>query len=473
MFKEKNYYAYFDFKLDIEEVIISVTSLNKEEEYNVYLKTNIINKNDTEDNNKISMPSSENYDIKGVINPITSSLFLRIKNVPKEMRTEYNIIRSFINIESFHFSDDSQIKILVTPVINSVTRIKPEQNLYYFSNFGQKESEKLIYILKNTKSVEDNLMIIEISSCQGDFKYVITESPPLDKESYTQLEVRKIPSDIYYLNGKTIITIRNLEKKEYYLILFGADTFDLFRDEKNDENKEKTKDNKDTNNDIDLLFVYYTINEKNYNYLVTIDLLNIESKENSIKINIPELKKRDTSGREKYADSMNYTLIISDQKKDFTHMSSTCYLTKMQQSNLMNKMENINIEYNKDNNAFIIEGLKGGETYYMNILAKNVLTGEIITYRPVMVLFPKSSKILKIVGTIFLSVIILIFLCIAFRIYRKYRIQKMQLDFVREEKEKEKDSLDKKIGDSKNIDLDYIKKNYNNLTEENQGIIND
>ena len=470
MFKEKNYYAYFDFKIDIEEVIISVTSLNKEKEYNVYLKTNIINKNEAEDNNKISMPSSENYDIKGTINPITSSLFLRIKNVTKEMRTEHNIIRSFINIESFHNSDD-QIKILVTPVINSVTRIKPEQNLYYFSDFGQKESEKLIYILKNTKSVEDNLMIIEISSCQGDFKYVITDSPPLDRESYAQLEIRKIPSDIYYLNGKTIITIRNLEKKEYYLIIFGANTLDLFINEKNNENNEPTKDNKDANNNIDLLFVYYTTNEKNYNYLVTIDLLNIESKGNSVKINIPELKKRDTSGREKNVDSMNYTLIISNQKKDLTHMSSTCYLTKMQQSNLMDEMKNIYIEYNKENNAFIIEGLKEGETYYMNILAKNTLTGEIITYRPVVIQFPKSSKIFRIVGTIFLSVIILIFLCIAFRIYRKYRIQKMQLDFVREEKEK--DSLDKKLGDSKNIDLEYIKKNYNNLTEENEAINDD
>ena len=36
------------------------------------------------------------------------------------------------------------------------------------------------------------------------------------------LKVKSIPSEMYSSNGKKIITVRNLQLKEYYLILFGG-----------------------------------------------------------------------------------------------------------------------------------------------------------------------------------------------------------------------------------------------------------
>ena len=457
-----NYYAYFDFKSDIDEVLITVTALDKNKQYNVYLKTNIIKKNETENanDNKYSKASSENFDVKGKTNPLTSALSLRVKNIPINMRNEFNIVRLLINVESFHFAQDENIKILITPVINSVTKIKPEQRMYYFSNFVEINTEKITYTLKNTNK-EDNLMIIEISECKGNVQYVLTDSHPLDRESYTELQKRKIPLSTYSSNGKKIIIVKNLEIKEYYLTLYGENIFnELFIEEK-DEKQNSTKSK------LDLLFFYYTTNEKKYNYLVTQDMLKYENNGDSIELQVPELKKRDALGRENNADSINYSFIISDQKNDFINMESTCFMTKLEQSNVNNKFENLDIQYIKEKNAFIIKGLEGGKTYYMNVLVKNDHNGEIITYKPVEVVFSTSSKTIKTIIIIMLSIIVLVFLYIAFSVYRKYRKKKLQLDFVKETNSET--SFNKKIKKLKNIDLDIIKNKY----KENDDITDD
>ena len=146
-------------------------------------------------------------------------------------------------------------------------------------------------------------------------------------------------------------------------------------------------------------------------------------------------------------------------------MESICFMTKLEQNNVNNKFENLDIQYIKEKNSFNIKGLEGGKTYYMNVLAKNGRNGEIITYKPVEVVFSTSSKIIKTIFIIVLSIIILVFLYIAFSVYRKYRIKKLQLDFVKETNSEI--SFNKKIRKLKNINLDIIKKKYNDLTEDN------
>ena len=74
---EYHYDAYFDFNSDLKEVIITVTRIDIDKPYDVYLKTNIINKGSEDDNgneemlNEYSKASSKNYDMKGRTNDIT------------------------------------------------------------------------------------------------------------------------------------------------------------------------------------------------------------------------------------------------------------------------------------------------------------------------------------------------------------------------------------------------------------------
>ena len=460
--------AYYDFTHDIDEVIITVTSLEKNIQYDVFLKTNIINTNEKEDNietNKYSKASNQNYDIKGKTNDLTMAISLRIKNAPKTMRTENHIVRILININAFSYAYAKKVKILVTPLINKVARIKPEQNVYYFSDIEEKYKEKTVFNLKNTND-ENDLMIIEISSCKGGFLYSLTDTPPLDTETYYKLLKRKIPSKKYQFNGKTIITLSNIELKEYYLTLFGSDNkmekeLNLYFREKGEKEEELT-----SNNNVDVLFYYYTTNKKNYNYLITNDSLIYETKDNfySIKLFIPESKNRDVFGKEKNVDFMNYTLIISDDKKDFVYMESTCYLTKLKQKNQNNKFNYLKIDYDKKINGFLIKGLYAGKVYYMNVLAQNEQTGEVITYKPVMIVSSLASRKVKLFVVIFLSIVAVVFLYATFTIYRKYRLQKLQFNFVEENIEDK--NIEKKMSDLHNINLDFVKKNDNNSINE-------
>ena len=368
------------------------------------------------------------------------------------MRTNYNSVRILINISPLEYTFNNKIKVLVTPIINNILRIKPEEKKYYFSGIDNKLSERVVFNLKNINS-ENDLMIIEISSCKGDFVYTITDIPPLDTETYDQLQKRKMSSSIYSSNGKNIITINNIEVKEYYLIIFGS----------NNTQEIDSHINENEKNNVDVLFYYYTTNKKIYNYLVTDDSLIYKTKNyfSSIKVFIPELKKRDIFGKENYADSMNYTFIISDQKKDLLYMESTCYLTKMIQNNAISKY-NLNIDYDKTNNAIDVKGLESGKTYYINILGKNTQTGDVITYKPLIIVFTNVTSSIKIFVIIILVIALIIFLYIAFTICRKYRIKKMQLKFI-EENNNIDDSFKNKNNKTNNINMDFITKNEDDI----------
>ena len=470
-FSGRDYYAYFDILKESEEVIVSVTSLDKSKKFNVYIKANVLpNLIDDAiiDQSKYSKPSSQNYDIKGRTNSLTSAISLRVKNIPNFLR---NVImtRFLIYIQSDSYSSEQKLKITVNPVINNINRIRPEQNTYYFSGIQKKYTDKNLYILKNLNK-EHDIMVIEISICKGNFMYVLVDSPPKDTETYNLLQKRQVDSDIYNLNGKKIIIVQNIEVKDYYLMVYGdkteKDILDVYKKEhENDQNKTSSTE-------VDILFKYYTINKKQYHYLVTQDSLNYEtgnSKHTSLKIQLPELKNRDSYGKENYVDSMNYTLVVSEKKSDFIYMGSTCYLSKLiLEKEKKNEYDYLNINYDKEKNTLNVDGFLGGKTYYMNILAKNEHTGEAVTYKPIEIRTFNIPNALKAFIIIFLILIFVLFFFVACKIYRKYRIEKSKIQF--EIEKKPESTLKSAIGNLKNINLNIVKKKYNTLSEDNKGI---
>ena len=438
------------------------------------MKINIINtlaEDQITEQKKLSKPSRYNYDVQGITNPLTSSLALRVRNVPKNMRNKDYMTIVLINIESAYYANDKKVKINASPIMNNISRMKPEQKKYYFSEISNLRSikEKAVYTLKN-KEKENDLMIIEISSCKGDFLYALTDFPPLDNDNYHYLKEKSVPSEIYSSNGKKIITVRNLQVKEYFLILFAAneENFDIILDNKNISNNNNNVNNRKYS-EIDVLFYYYTINEKNFNYLVTQDSLKFESPDDfySIILFLPETKRRDIFGRENKEQNMNYFFIITDEKRHFDYMESTCYLTKLQQKNNNDKYK-LEIIFDEKNKIFKIKGLEGGKEYYMNILAKNKNTGEVITYKPVKVVSSVASRRLKAFLIVFLVIIFIVFLYMAFTVYRKYRIKKIELNYVEDQNRMSPKNQNKKIGKLKNINLDFVKKKYNQLGEDSQ-----
>ena len=470
--KNYNCYAYFEFSTDINEVILTITSLEKDMTYNVYVKINIIDtltQDQITEQSKLRKPSKFNFDLQGKTNSVTSSLALRIKNIPMNLRNFTHSTIVLINIESTHFSNDKKLKINVSPVMNNILRLKPQQRKYYFSEIEQTNTERAIFNLKNNNP-EDDLMIIEISSCKGNFFYALVDYPPSDNEDYFSMKKGGVQSEIYSSNGKKIITVKNLQAKEYFLVLFGGSEDNNFEIGIDNTNKETNNVNNGNENNIDVLFFYYTTSEKNFNYLVTKDNLEYESKDdfNSINFILPETKKRDIFGRENYANSMDYSFIFTDEKKDFEYMESTCYLIKLMQKNITSKYKSVEIEFDERKKIFKISGLQGGKEYYMNILASNSNTGEVITYKPVKIFASMTTRRLKVALFVFLIIMLILFLFAAFYVYRKYRIKQIELNYVEDLNKESPRNKNRKIAKLKNINLDFVKKKYNQLSEDNQ-----
>jgi hypothetical protein len=283
-----DYDAYFDFRTDTDEVLITVTSLDPDRQVDVYLKTNIVDKETiTSEGIKYSKASKTNFDLKGTTHLLTSAISLKIRNAPRMMRTDTRTVRILINIHSNAYLTSHRVKILASPVINNTTRIRPEQNKFYFTGFEKKYTERTVFTLKNMDK-NDDLMIIEVSACKGNFIYTLTDTAPLDTETYMDLKKREITSRMYSSNGKKIITVRNLEESEYFLTLFGANNkrdIDFILNQDKDPNQRP-----EGGNEVDVLFSYYTTTEKKYNYLVTNDLLHYDTTDDfySVKFNIPE-----------------------------------------------------------------------------------------------------------------------------------------------------------------------------------------
>ena len=461
-----NYFAYFDFMQESEVVFITVTALDTTKQFNVYLKKNLIYKNSL-NYTGLSKPNNVNYDIKGTTNKLTSAISFRVKNVPREVRENF-VVRLLINVESFTYSFNQKIKILISPVINNISNLRPQQSTYYFTGFEKRYSDKTLYTLKS-RSIDDDLMIIEMSACKGNFIYALVDSLPKDYEAYTDLAKRSVDSNIYSSNGKKIITVRNIEpKKEYYLLVYGANNPSkidfIINEEKQKQNNnydDKNKTKNEFDSEVEILFNYFTTSQKNYKYLVSQDVLNYESIHDSFGLNIkiPQLRRRDTFGRENYLNSMNYTFIVSEKKIDYAYMESTCYLTKLIQ-NKNHDYDYITTNLNKEENIMTVEGLKSGKTYYMNILTTNELNGEVITYKPIVFVTSLKERRLKIVGIFILTTVLLLFTIFAYQICRKYRLERAKLSSL--DIEGKPDGAFK----SKNINL----KNYNTLSEDSESI---
>ncbi len=456
----KNYNGYFDILPESEELVITVTALDKIKMYDVYLKMNLLSKQANAqviNQTRYSKPNSKNYDIKGTTNLLTSAISLRVKNVPLLIK-HISIVRILVNIEAQSSSPNQKVKIEITPVINNINRIRPQPNTYYFTGFEKEKRDKNLYTLKSLNK-DDDLMVIEISMCKGNFMYALVDAIPKEDESYTSLKKRQVPSTLYSSNGKSIIIVRNLEVKEYYLIVYGDKSIPEFLDT-------STKNETISYSEVDMLFKYYTTSEKKYQYLFTQDILtyDINFDNSGAKIQLPELKKRDTLGRENYADFMNYTLIVTDKLSDFYFMESTCYLTKLIQKNESNKIDYLKIKFDEKTNSININGFLKEKIYYLNILAKNERTGEAVTYKPIMINTKNRFDTYTKFVIIFLIVMsFVIFFCLL-DIYRRYRIEhsKIQSDIEK----KSDNSFMNKIGNLKNINLNVVKKKYSTLNED-------
>ena len=441
------YNAYFDFIYEVDEVILTVTGFDPSNVLSIFIKSNLVNKQNTQQ--VYNTPSETNFDQKGTTNELTQSLSLRIKNVPKDIREKFSTTRVLISVISkLSYPENNKITVMVSPVLNNISRIKPNQKLFYFTTVEYKNKIPNYAVFELTKeNSEDDLMIIELSACKGQYYYKISEKPFITGEEIQNYK-DVTDSRIHTVNGKKIILIKGIPVTGYYLAIYP---------EKMNIVAATRIENK-----VDILISYYTTEKNKFNQIITDDMLHITHEGSLIKIFMPVASKKDVYGAEDEVQNLDYTVVFSESYGDYIYMSSTCYLRKMYENKIKNTKfyDEVKINFNKEDNCLTVQGLERNKKYYVNVLVRNEDTGEIFTYIPAPVVLESSFKGLKTTAIIILIILCVIFSCLAFRFYRKYRINSLTINYG--------------IGDGKentgkvtNINLQNIKKKYNTLSEDN------
>ena len=345
--------------------------------------------------------------------------------------------------------------MIAYPNINHCEIIYPVPYKYIYSSLSNKEIDKTVFTF-NKKENDKNLLIVEISSCKGDFSYQLTNSLKKNAKEHDSQMIKG--------KGKKIILARIKDNTEYYLSIFGLkeDELLIFDDFNINNNL--------TNADIDFLLYYYTMNEEEYSQENFDSKFTYEVKGSGVVVlNLPIIEFLTKNNNHKIKakeEDLSISVIITENYNEFEYMDSICYLSKKNeiiQSRNLYKDYKINI--NKNKNRVEISNLDKNKNYYVNILINNKQTGQFLSLDALQIT-PNWKKEKNISMTLILiGIIVLIF--IIFYFYRKFKIVK---DIVNNEINEINDmkklgSVPKSIHELKNI-KDIQKNKYDNLTED-------
>ena len=446
---KNNFYCYFDLLEEFDEVVVSINNELSEKKIKFYSKMNILSEDKLNQDYHYSVPSSSNFDFKGESNNILSSVSFKVKNIPKDIRNNIKVARMLllINLDNFYYGEE-KISILISPNVNNYQRIISEQGTYYFSSLSKVNKDKTIFNLVK-KNKFDDLMIIEVSSCQGDFSYSLTDTISSTKENSKE---NNIKSNLISSNGKKIIIIKDLKEIDYYLYIWGTKEDDI-----------NCILNKENCKDIELLMYYYTTKSNLYNQTISNSIFEYENIGiGKILIQLPKIYEKNAFGTEENILDLDIKLVYTKKSEEFKYFESTCYLTKKLNSNSNENENEIKYTIDKIKNTMTVSGLTNKEKYYMNILINNKKSGEIYTLKPIQVIPIYSLSL----GLIIILIIIIIIICgVAFYFYKKFKTTKEILNYEVNDI-RNLGSIPKTISEMREIALDKEKSKYASLTED-------
>ena len=449
--KDGKLYTYIELLKEYEEVIFTATVNYIGSDFTIYAKTSIVNNINLDKMFRYSAPSSNNYDIKTSSNTFTSSLNIKIKNIPKDLYKKNNKVISIFYFEkNSNNTFEDKINIIAYPNVNNYERIFPEQKKYTYSSLSSINKDKTIFTLKK-KNINDDLLIIEISSCKGNFGFELTENLPINDLNSPKIVDAKVSE----LKGKKMIFAKLSENNEYYLSVYGMSEDQMIFNENNN------------NIDIDFLLYYYTIKNNEYVQTEFSSKMEYEVIEpGKINLNLPNLEEIKSQTKSKVED-LTISVIITTDLNEFNYMDSICYLTKKYDFITSNNIyQNYTIDVNIYKNKVEINNLNPEENYYLNVLLTNKKTGEILALNPLQIIPNKKFSTNFIVIILVIGIIILLF--VMFYFHRKYRIAKAIFNYEKNDI-KNMGSIPKSITELKKIQEmknKQSKEKYNSLTED-------
>ena len=464
--KNKILYGYFDIFEEYSSVEISIYL----KEYIskralVYLKLIVDNKikktNDIGENEKdklkhYEIPGINNYDYTAKTDNYLGAMNINIDNIPiiKEELKNTKIVRALFVIHIYNkyytpfgyenynnngiiapenqgqitpynnkfdydSTKESTVNILVTPGVNNFKRIDTVPYTFYFSNTslinninnnnnlnnkvynGNKEIK--IYSLDKI-SDKDDKMIIQINTCSGDYNIKISSKVVNYDDNDNDINYEELSSQY----GRRIFLLDKLKYKHIYVSI----------KPKQNENECSQGLKADSNNvicskELSYLLHYYSATDNQYYSAEPDRKLSFKegNSDRQLIVILPKLKEFDYHNNYRDKKNIEYNLFYTYNRTLSAYIESICYLGHFMEENDENNITLIkNIQLN-DKNEYALDSIEPGKPIYINILARNIKTNELIIFKPLrgMLKPTKFSKHLSlIVALVFICLIVYI-----------------------------------------------------------------
>ena len=407
--------GYIDTFHEYENIILSVKSDDPKLTANVYVTMNELIPYLGNKPQEFNYPTNQSYTYSGKTNYLTSTVSIKI-DTPKKNRNNFRI---FYKVElTGDFSQRNSnlaktISVLVSPLVNNIQRIEANPYTIYYNSQNAKNKTKSFFDLKRVDN-KDDIFVIEISSCKGQFSADLISQINYFNEGKND---DKIKVEKQYQQGRMVLTGYNLNELNYYLGI------SPLSNNENNINDNNLNNQMDYSNEVEFLLYYFTSNNKNYVQSTIQSYINpIYLKNDEVKLEISRITIKNSLGKINEIKNMDltYKLFISTNIKDFTYMSSLCYLSKMEA--LPKDIKT----YMKDNEIYV-SGLKKGIKYFINMIIRNPISGELITLTPTIL---EVNKVKNYWNYIIIVVIIVMILAGGVYYYRnKYLNTKAELNY--------------------------------------------
>ena len=348
-----------------------------------------------------SYPSNDNYDYKSFTDKTIGKVSINMGNLPKlkeeEIKKGNKFVRAlvYVRLGQIHFEsidnennnkndedneesnklDESKtmINIVISPGIDYFKYVQLKPYEYYYSNLvyrnREKKVENKIYSI-NIENLDHDLLIIEISTCYGYYEINI-QNELITKENINK---QSIPYESYDYNGKKIILIENIQSKHYYINVRSKKRKIL--------NSNIRNNTTEIGNNLMYLIYYYTAYSDNFNFQ-EIDkwITHRPYGKGEIKLDLPLIITNDLESNKKQISDYKFDVFATKEKEYTEKMGSICYLSRLTpRENRVFKIESMSIE---NKTSLILKNLIPGNRYYINVLAQNLKTKEMITFHPI------------------------------------------------------------------------------------------
>ena len=471
--------GYFDISNEFSNVEMS---LNVEEythkRATIYVKVLVLSKdakqisslNEEDKLYHYEIPSNTNYDYKDRTDDILGGISININNLPiiKETEQSNKFIRALftieikknryrrrpkqvspgtdttniqeITVENKVISPTTKVTIAVVAGINNFKRIDLPQNTYYFSNtsliqnsfnnynynneYKQYDGNKEVKIYSlDKRSNADSKMIIQIHKCSGSFNF---------KLSKNIIDYDNNPNDIKMMNetneyGRNNYIINNLKEKHIYLSIKSAQI-----PQDCNSGKEIDSNNNECSNELSYLIYYYSLTDQEYTTKKQDLRLNyryVKGKTAQISLFVTPLGGTDRFNNKREQEDIEYNIFWTTNHTLRIRLDNICYLSQILNRNDENKFNETSADGNvinvirniqlNEKNEYRLDNLPHYHMLYVNVLARNLRTNELIAYMPLIGITNASmSSFTKIL----ISFIVICLLC--FAIYMAFNYYK-------------------------------------------------